>query len=390
MEPAWVNELRAQVPVTRECIYLDSAYDCGGTAFGAAAAQRYFDLWHQASSRAERGGPGRATFFRMADETRELICRLVGAGDPNQVCFTKNTNEGINHLLMGFTDFRPGDNVVTNDLEHQSVIMPCLNLEKVRGVECRVVKSVEGQLPTQSFIDACDEHTRMIVVGHVQSCNAFKVDLPALGAFCREKGIYLIVDAIQSLGWSVFEAEKWGVSAVAAAGYKALMADVACGFIWVDPELMRHVWPLYLSECPGIKVDRSNPDKWTFTEEHPEWAKKMENGSLDVPGIFMLNAGIKRVLEIGLGEIEAHIRSLYDHLYDGLVALGISPITPKDPRHSCAAIALELPDKAGFTARLLEQGVVISNSRHVRISLAAYNTHEEIDRALEAAAIALQ
>ena len=57
----WVHELRAQVPVTEICTYLDCAYDCGGTTFGAAAAQRYFTDWAKSAAAIERGGPGRKT-----------------------------------------------------------------------------------------------------------------------------------------------------------------------------------------------------------------------------------------------------------------------------------------------------------------------------------------
>ena len=256
--PSWVTDLRAQAPVTAACTYLDCAYDCGGTTLAAAAAQDYFADWARAAAAVERGGPGRETFFRLADETRAQICALIGAADPRGVCFTRNTNEGISHILMGFDDFRPGDNILVCDIEHPSVLMPCLNAQKLRGVEARVLPPVDGEyLPAELFMGACDDHTRMILLSHVQSSNGCKADLAALGDFCRQRGIYLVVDAIQSLGFSVFEAEKWGVSAVSAGGYKGLLAGESSAFLWCAPDLLAHIWPVYTAAGPALTVDRA-------------------------------------------------------------------------------------------------------------------------------------
>ena len=387
--PSWVTDLRAQAPVTAACTYLDCAYDCGGTTFAAAAAQAYFADWARAAAAVERGGPGRETFFRLADETRAQICALIGASDPRGVCFTRNTNEGISHILMGFDDFRPGDNILVCDIEHPSVLMPCLNAQKLRGVEARVLPAAEGEyLPAALFTDACDDHTRMIVLSHVQSSNGCRADLAALGAFCRQKGIYLVVDAIQSLGFSVFEAEKWGVSAVSAGGYKGLLAGESSAFLWCAPDLLAHIWPVYTAAGPAMTVDRAGGMPALACRDHQS-ARKLENSSLDAPGIYMLHAGISRVLDIGPAAIEDHIRGLYERLWDGLASLGITPVTPREPDGSCAAIAFTLPDAAAFHAAMQQQGIVFTNSRLLRLSIAPFTTREDIDRALSAARAAL-
>ena len=383
----WVNELRMQVPVCEKCVYLDCAYDCGGTTFSKEAAMRYFDDWAVSAAAIERGGPGRKTFFDLADSTREMICRLIGADDPREVCFTRNTNEGISHVVMGF-DFAPGDNIVTDDIEHPSVIMPCLNAQKLKGVECRVVKAENGEyLPTELFTAVCDEHTRMIVVSHVQSSNGYKIDLEALGAFCRDNNIHLVVDGIQSLGFSVFEAKKWNISAVSAGGYKGLLAGESSAFLWCRKDLLSHLWPTYTAAGMAMKVNESKSD---LICSDPEWARKLENSSLDAPGIYMLNAGIAKVLEIGIENIESHVRTLYNRLYSGLDGLGIKPVTSRCQMHSCASIAFDLPDKDSFFESMKTQGIVITNSRLLRISIGAFNTEEDIDTCLKAAKAALE
>ena len=224
----------------------------------------------------------------------------------------------------------------------------------------------------------------MMVLSHVQSSNGFKADLAALGAFCRERRIYLIVDAIQSLGFAPFEGEKWGVSAVSAAGYKGLLAGESSGFLWCAPDLLKHIWPVYTAAGAVMSVDRT-AQPWQLTCSDPLSARKLENSSLDAPGIYMLSAGIKRVLDLGPENIEAHIRPLYERLYDGLTALGIRPVTPRDAAGSCASAAFDLPDKQGFFDGMMARGVVLTCSRLLRISVAAFTNDDDIEKTLAAA-----
>ena len=105
----WNSELRSQFPVTGLCTYMDSAYDCGGSLIGKAAAARYFDEWAAAAAEAQRGGPGREVFFRVADETRNYVGQLLGGVPGRNIVITRNTNDGFNIIMQGY-DFRPGDN----------------------------------------------------------------------------------------------------------------------------------------------------------------------------------------------------------------------------------------------------------------------------------------
>ena len=133
-----------------------------------------------------------------------------------------------------------------------------------------------------------------------------------------------------------------------------------------------------------MTVDRTDPQLDLVCTD-PLSARKLENSSLDAPGIYMLHAGISRVLEIGPANIQAHIRSLYEKLWDGLKALGIDPVTPREESGSCAAVAFTTPDKDAFFEGMKARGIVLTNSRLLRISLGAFNTEEDVKKALATA-----
>ena len=181
MNSDWVKEYRKLFPAAAQCVYMDNAYDCGSTTFGIRGVERYFADWTKAAVTVERGGPGRASHFAVIDETRALLAELCGAASPDLVAFTRNTNEGLNAILQGFA-FAPGDNVVTNAIEHHSVIMPALNAGRTKGIEVRVLPERDDErIPAADLMALCDEHTRMMLVSHVQSVTGYRIDLAELG-----------------------------------------------------------------------------------------------------------------------------------------------------------------------------------------------------------------
>ena len=382
---SWVEEYRAQFPAAAECVYLDNAYDCGGTLIGKAAAERYFDDWNYAAVHNERGGPGRATLFKTIDETREYLARLVGGAGPDRVAFTRNTNEGINGVLQGF-DFRPGDNIVTDGQEHESVLMPCLNVQRTRGIEVKIAPvRADGGVSVEELKNLADAHTRMILVSHVQSATGYKIDLKKLGTWCSAHGIFLIVDGIQSLGLCPFHADDWCVDAVSASSYKGLCGTNSSAFTYYQPELLKHIWPVYTAAGPYMHVDRSE-DGYSLYCNGEEKARKMENSSLDNIGIYIMHDSVKTLLEIGIDQIWEHVSGLYEKFYDGLAALGYSPVTPKEAEKRCGILSLKLEDKEEFFAFMRSRNICLSISAgiYIRFSLGAFNNEADIEAALEA------
>lgn len=383
----WQEAYRREFPAVKQCVYLDTAYDCGGSEIGRRAAQRYFDDWARAAVDNERGGPGRETFFRLLDETRGMVGRLLGGVEAEQVAFVRNTNEGINALLQGFV-FQPGDNIVTDALEHESVLMPALNAARLRGVECRVAGSRElaGVTPEQ-LMERCDGRTRMVLVSHIQSSTGYRIDLEALGAFCRGRGIFLVADAIQSLGQVPFRAREWQVDAVAAAGYKGLAAVNSVGFLYASPGLLRQVWPVYAAagSCLEVEWRKGVP---ALACSDPGSARKLENSSLDNLGIYVLHDALDRLLDIGVPRIWAHIGGLYDRLYAGLRAEGFRIVTPGEPERHGGVLSLRVEEleRAFQHFRAHNIALSISAGRYLRLSIGAYTNQTDIDAALQAAA----
>ena len=380
------KEYRQQFPVTARCTYLDSAYDCGGSLIGRAAANRYFEDWVEAAATAKRGGPGREPFFETATETREYIGQLLGGVPARNITLTKNTNEGFNTILQGF-DFGPQDNVVTFDWEHSSIVAPCLNAAEMRGFQCKFARMDRTFNPSiDELWSQVDQHTVMVLVSHVQSLTGYKMDLQELGRRCRERGIFLVVDGIQSVGFTPFLAEEWGVSAVSCGGYKGLGAFISIGFLYCCDELMKRVRPVYVSSSFNCTLDYPD-DLPKFVCTDPLDALKFDNSSSDYLGAYVFHDALRAILDIGTDQIQRHVGALLSRLYDGLSQLGYQLITPADPERRCASLCFRSPHAEEISDYMMSQGVVTSCSggRHIRMSLGAYSSEEDIEKALAVA-----
>ncbi len=382
---AWWDDYRSQFPVTGLCTYMDSAYDCGGSLIGRAAAGRYFDDWAPAAAAALRGGPGREPFFKMADEARTYIGRVLGGVPSRNVTITKNTNEGFNIIMQGF-DFKPGDNIVTFDWEHSAILVPCLHAARTRGVEVRMAKMLPDRIPSMDALwEQVDAHTVMICVSYVQSLTGYKMDLAELGRKCREKGIFLVVDGIQGVGLSVFEAEKWGVSAVSGGAYKGLCAFISIGYLYICDALLQRVRPVFAACTEQIELVRQGELPEIRYKDEMD-ARKYDNCSSDLLGTYVLHDSVQKILEIGTDRIQERITGLLTRLYKGLALYGYRMVTPADSSRRCASLCFKSEHADEIYEYFIGQKVILSSgSGYIRMSLGAYTSDEDIERTLEVA-----
>lgn len=385
MNEQWVEELRSQFPVTEQLAFFDIAYENCGSSFGREAMEQFFtDKADVGPGLVKAGGAGKGNAIGVIAETRELLRQFLRCPEVRNIAFTKNTNEGINMLLQGFP-FQPGENVVTADLEHVSVLMPCLNVKRL-GVECRVAKSPDGiTLPVEALLAETNDRTRMMVVSYVQSSSGYKLDLPRLARECHKRGVYLVVDGIQALGFQKVDVQELGVDAMAASCYKGLLATEGVGFLYCGDELMTKVEPVFAADSPALTVDR---EQWEICCTDPGDARKLENGTISFMGIYGLNAGLKRLMQIGMDRIEAHVSGCLTYLYQELNALGYEIVTPFALERRCHSLMVRAGgDNQEMVDFFLERGVFFSRGRMdcVRISAAPFTTREDMDRQLRVA-----
>ena len=104
-------------------------------------------------------------------------------------------------------------------------------------------------------------------------------------------------------------------------------------------------------------------------------------------GVYVLNAGLKRLLRIGVDRVNQHVSSLVDKLYEGLTDLGYTVATPQDRRYRCHSLSLKMSDAQAGYRYFQENGVFLSFSggRFVRVSVAPFTIEEDVQKLLDVA-----
>ena len=386
MNEPWVACLREQFPITKRTAFCDIAYENCGAAFVRERMEDYFV--HKADvypGLVKAGGAGKGETIAVVAEARERLARFLNAPGVRSVAFTENTTQGINLILQGFP-FQPGDNIVVGELEHVAVLMPCLYL-KQRGIEVRVARSRDGiALTEQDLLSQADERTRIIAASYVQSRSGWKLDLRALAEVCRSRGIYLVTDGIQALGFQRVDVRALGVDAMAASCYKGLLATEGVGFLYCADELLGKIRPVFAGDSPALLLDR---ERMEVLCPDPLDARKLESGTIPFQSIYGLSAGLERLMEIGMERVERHVSECYERVHCGLTELGYEVDTPLEPARRCHSMLVRTDRNREMVDFFLAHGVFFSPGRegYVRISVAPFTAQEDIDALLQTASL---
>jgi len=367
---------RRYFPVTRHLAYLNHAGVAPISTRVTEALARY------AKESVERGAFDYAHVFdREVERVRGVAADLMGSRR-DEIAFVKNTTEGIGIVAAGL-DWKPGDRVVTCDLEYPSNVYPWWHLRSL-GVETVMLESRDGLLPLEAVEDALhDPSVRLLALSSVEFGTGARNDLEAIGEICRSRGVLFCVDAIQSLGCLPLDVKRAHVDFLAADGHKWLLSVEGCGIFFCarrSLELLR----------PQVVGWRSVTDNLDFDSYHMELqpgAGRFEEGTPNTPGIFALGAGIDLLLEIGIDAIAARVLELTDHLVDGLRDRGARLLSPRGPAEGSGIVAFRLEDEPpkATVERLRRAGVfTVARRGAVRASPHFYNDERDLDRLLEA------
>jgi selenocysteine lyase/cysteine desulfurase len=320
-----------------------------------------------------RGAAGRAENARVERACRDGLARLMGA-EAGDVALLGSASEGIN-AIYGLVDWQPGDNVVvpTSDLEFPSVVLPAARLAR-RGVEVRVVERDGWIIAPERIAAAVDRRTRLVFLSHVSYRTGYRFDLEALTRLLDGSGALLAVDATQSLG--VVPVPSGACDYLVATTQKWLLGPHGLGvFYW-----NRRRWPLV--EPSGIGWYSVVDDLHAPYELKPD-AGRFELGGLNWLGLYALEQGLRILLDLGVERVEQHVLDLGTRLLDGLAALGMDVMTPRDPRLRAGIVSWIDPRYTETADALAERGVLVTGSAgRVRAAMHIYNDATDVERSL--------
>jgi cysteine desulfurase len=135
----------------------------------------------------------------LVDEAREQVASLIGAS-PSEIVFTSGGTEANNFALVGVALGlgKTRGHIVTSQVEHPSILNPCLQLESL-GFEVDRLK-VDRLGRIDGFEDYLTESTLLVSLQHANSETGVLQDIEKAGEIARKRGILFHTDAVQSVG----------------------------------------------------------------------------------------------------------------------------------------------------------------------------------------------
>lgn len=368
-----IEAIRAEFPITRNHNFQNHAAVAPLSRRAADAAREYLD---HAVNHGYIGGE----FFKRVDRIRAQAARLIGA-KPDEVTFSKNTSDGISMVANGLS-WNTGDNVVITNAEFPANVYAWQALRS-RGVEVRMVLEEDGRIPLERVIESIDSRTRIVSISSVQYASGFRTDLATLGEHCAAKGVFLCVDAIQSLGAFPIDVEAMNIDFLAADAHKWLCGPEGVGIFYVSKQVQGHLRPTNIGW-----LSMENPfafGKYQF--EFADSAKRYDNGSYNLAGIFALGGALSLIAEVGLEAISKRLIALTDRLVDGVRGKGYRIVSSRLPSEASGIVAFRSDgDDLEALQRHLENEhhiVIAVRLGRLRASPHFYNTEAEIDQLVE-------
>ena len=333
----------------------------------------------------------------MRAAARPACAALIAAHD-DEIALVESTTHGLS-LAADAIPLDPGDRVLLSDLEFLQVAVPWTQKRK-DGIEIDVVSNHKGEVRADDFAARITPRTRVITVSTVQWTNGYRLDLSAFSRLCRERDIWLVVDAIQQLGAVPLSVQQTPVDILACGGHKWLNAPFGCGFLYINRNSQARLRPptagyLDIQDPAGGWGEYFQTPTITPVQNYRyvERARRFETGgTANYPGAVGLAASLKLIQELGPERIEAHIRGLTDSLLRGLDKLGIEVVTPRAVQNRSGIITFSVgtaEQNVALMTRLQERKILVSvrytsGVGGIRVSCHFYNSQEDVERLLNA------
>jgi len=309
-----------------------------------------------------------------SSEVKNKLADMLNTSS-GRIAFVDNTSNGLNILAQGLA-WKKGDRILLNDLEFPSNVYPFLNLRKL-GVEIDFVKSENGKVTVEAILQAITPSTKLLSISFVQFLSGYKADLEEIGKICKASDIIFVVDAIQGLGALQLDVQKCNIDFLACGTQKWLMAMMGFAFVFLSEEVQKKISPKYVG---WLSVE----DAWNILHYDLKLktdASVFQTGTLNVIGIYGLNAALDLFASVGFEKIENTILDNTEYLMHELSSAGFSPLLSNVERKYLSGVVTFKDNRVTAIFEKLRNEKVHCSLREgmIRFSPHFYNTHDEVD-----------
>ncbi|GAA6187143.1 cysteine desulfurase [Litorivita sp. NS0012-18] len=333
------------------------------------------------------------------ESVRGTIARFLGVRDEEEIILNSGTTEGINMVAYSWAmpNLSAGDEILLTVMEHHANIVPWHFLRERQGVTLNWVDcEMDGSLEAQKIIDAITPRTKLIAITHLSNVLGTVVDVKAVCAEARKRGIAVLVDGSQAAVHMPVNVEEIGCDFYAITGHK-LYGPSGSGAIFVRKERMAQMRPFMGGGDMIREVGKE-------TVSYADPPMKFEAGTPGIVQTIGLGVALDYMMGIGMENIAAHEAALARYAAEQLEGRNFLMLQGR-AKGKAAIFSFTMAGAAhahDISTILDKKGVAVRAGHHCagplmefygvsatcRASFGMYNTFEEVDRLVQSLELA--
>ncbi|MDA0710929.1 MAG: aminotransferase class V-fold PLP-dependent enzyme [bacterium] len=323
--------------------------------------------------------------YARREKTMERIARFFSV-KRSQLALMRGVSEAFQTVLRGL-DWHAGDRIILSEQEEASLLLPCLQLRDLYGVDVVKVPLIEdGASQVDAVANLMTDNTRLLAFSHVTTDTGFRLPAAELCSLARKAGILSFVDMAHSAGLSPLSLRDLECDFAGLLSYKWMYSPYAAGALFVAEDRMDCLRVTYAGGR-----SQSHLDFRADTYELRESAKRFQYGPWSWPLVHAWSDALDYLSGFGVEAIEARTRELTQRLKSGLQTItGLRLLTPESFDGSAALVSFELDGWQGVNLRdqlRKRWQIVIKAMPHhgsgLRSSIPFFLLEDEIDLLVE-------
>jgi cysteine desulfurase/selenocysteine lyase len=392
-----INKIREQFPILSRKVNGKTLmyFDNGATTQKPQTVIDAISNYHQnENSNIHRGVhflSGLAT--DKFEDTRKTIQQFIGAKHSKEIIFTKGTTDSINLVANGLrTLLKSGDEVIISELEHHSNIVPWQICCEISGATLKVIPILDnGELNMIEFENLLTKNTKLVAVSHVSNALGTITPIEDIIEKVHKVGAQVLIDGAQAashipLNMQALDADFYVFSA------HKMYGPTGVGVLYGKEKVLNNLPPY---QGGGEMIKEVSFTKTTYAD----LPHKFEAGTPNISGVIAFKNAIDFISEIGVETIAKHEDKLLKYATSEILKIeGVKIYGTSEKKSGIISFNIEGLHPYDIGMIVDKMGVAIRTGHHctqpvmsrfnipgtARISVAVYNTKDEIDVCINA------